>query len=296
MFLLVSVSTVLFFLLHVIPGDPALNVLGEGAHITDIEQVRKDLNLDKPLMQQYLEFQGNLLNLTFGRSMFNRRTVSANILSALPNTVYLALFAMLLAFIFSFPSGLLAAYKENKAADAWVTFFSSIGTAIPNFLLGPLLIIFFAIHLKWLPVSGDRGFTFILLPALTLGLSMSAFLCRITKNAVAGQLKQGYVLFARAKGLSEFQIFRRHVLKNSLIPIVTTMGLQLGALLTGTIITETIFSWRGIGSLLIQSINRRDYPMVQGIIIFMTLIYLLTSLLVDVLYFFLDPRIRYEAV
>lgn len=293
-FLLWAVSTLIFFLIHLIPGDPVQSILGEGANMEDIRRIRHDLKLDLPLLEQYFEYNKNLLNFSFGRSLFNDQEVMANILRYLPNTVYLALFSMLLAICLSFPLGALAAFRENTVTDSLVTFISSAGLAIPNFFLGPLLIIFFSINLRILPVSGSEGFSYLILPALTLGTSMSAFLTRIIRVSIGVEIKKPYVLLARAKGLTEFQIFTKHVLKNSMIPIITTIGLQFGALLTGAIVTETIFSWQGVGILLIKSINRRDYPMVQGMIVFITSVYLLVNFLVDISYFFINPRIKYE--
>jgi peptide/nickel transport system permease protein len=293
-FLLVAISTLIFFFLHFIPGDPAVGVLGEGVSVEDAARIRSQLNLDKPLAEQYLLYNKNLLNLSFGESIYNHKPVFRNILTHLPNTLYLAAAAMILALLLSFPLGALAAFKENSPVDAIVTFVSSAGLAIPSFFLGPLFIILFSVKLGLLPVSGSEGFRFIILPALTLGTVMCAFLTRIIRVSIAAELKKPYVLLARAKGLSERRIFFKHLLKNAMIPIVTTVGLQMGALLTGAIVIETIFSWQGIGILLINSINRRDYPMIQGLIVFITFIYLIVNLLVDLTYFFLDPRIRHE--
>jgi peptide/nickel transport system permease protein len=294
LFLLLAVATVVFFLIRLIPGDPVTATLGPGARGEDIQRIRQELNLDSPLLLQYLDFLKNLANFSFGRSISDKRTVMSNILPALPNTIYLALGSMLLALLISFPLGTLAAFRENRAVDAWITLTSSVGLAIPNFFLGPLLILLFSIKLGWLPVSGSGSFKHILLPILTLGSSMSAFLTRIIKSALSTELKKNYVVLARAKGLTEFQLFRIHLLKNAMVPVITTLGLQLGILLTGTIITETVFSWQGIGSLLVTSIKQRDYPLIQGIIVFISSVYLLLSFLVDLSYFFLDPRIRYE--
>jgi peptide/nickel transport system permease protein len=293
-FLLAAVATAVFFLLHLAPGGPEVMLLGESASQEDIDRVRESLNLDKPLPAQYLEFLGGLADFTLGTSLFNGKPVINSIGLHLSNTLYLALAAMLLTLVFSFPPAVLAAFKENTLTDASVTLASAVGFAIPNFLLGPLLILLFSVKLDWLPVSGDEGFAYIILPALTLSLSMSAPLTRIIKTAVAAELKKPYVLLAKAKGLSPFQVFRRHVLRNAMIPIVTTIGTQIGALLTGTVITETIFSWQGIGYLLVRSIHRRDYPVIQGIILTITFIYLVVHLLVDISYFLIDPRIRHE--
>ena len=293
-FLLTAVATVVFFLIHLIPGDPVSSALGPGARGEDIQRVRQELNLDRPLMRRYLEFLKNLVNFSFGRSIFDKRTVISNILPVVPNTIYLAITSMLLALLIAFPLGTLAAFRENTAVDASITLISSLGLAIPNFFLGPLLIMLFSIKLGWLPVSGSEGFKHIILPMLTLGTSMSAFLTRIIKTALGTELKKPYVVLARAKGLTEFQILRIHLLKNAMVPIITTLGLQLGLLLTGAIITETIFSWQGLGSLLVTSIKQRDYPMIQGIIVFITFVYLTLSFLVDLSYFRIDPRIRHE--
>jgi len=292
LFLIGAVSTIVFFLIHLVPGDPVTSVLGPGAGREDIERVRRELSLDKPVIHQYLEFIKNLGNLSFGKSTANNQTVIGNILQALPNTIYLAVTSMLLALMISLPLGTIAAFKENTAVDASITFISSVGLAVPNFFLGPLLIILFSIKLGWLPVSGSESFKHIILPMLTLGISMSAFLTRITRSAAAAELKMPYVELAMAKGLNGSQIFWKHLLKNAMIPIVTTIGLQLGALLTGAIITEKVFSWPGIGSLLINSIKQRDYPMVQGIIVFIAFVYLTLSFLVDLSYFIIDPRTR----
>lgn len=295
-FLLFTVSTLIFFFLHFIPGDPVAGILGEGADAADAARIRNELNLDKSLGEQYLAFNKNLLNLSLGKSIYDNKSVFHNILTHLPNTLYLAAAAMVSALIISFPLGVLAAFKEDSFLDTMVTFISSTGLAIPTFFLAPLLIIFFSVKLGILPVSGSDGIKYLILPALTLGIAMCAFLTRMIRVSVGVELKKSYVLLARAKGLSETKVFFKHLLKNTMIPIVTTVGLQLGMLLTGAIVIETIFSWQGIGMLLINSINRRDYPMIQGLIIFITFIYLIVNFLVDLTYFFLDPRIRDEFI
>jgi peptide/nickel transport system permease protein len=294
MFLLWAVGCVAFFLIHVIPGDPVIGILGEGENVEDMERIRRELNLDKPLLAQYLDFNRNLLDLSLGTSLYNRRQVIDNIVTYLPNTAFLALAAMLIALLLSFPLGTAAAFKKKSGFESAVIFFSAAGQAIPNFFLGPLLILLFSIQFGWLPVSGSEGMRYLVLPALTLGTSMTAFLTRIIRTAVGTELQKPYVLLARAKGLSELKIFFRHVLKNAMIPIITAMGMQFGFLLTGAIVTETIFSWQGIGVLLIQSVYRRDYPMVQGLVVFMSAVYLMVNFLVDVSYFLLDPRIKNE--
>ncbi|MFC2155462.1 ABC transporter permease [Acidobacteriota bacterium] len=293
LFLLFVVATMIFFLVHLIPGDPVATLLGEGAKTEDVERLRRELNLHKPLLSQYVDFTRGLLDFSFGHSIFNHREVMTNIMVYLPNTVYLAFAAVIIALLISFPLGALAAFKENSFIDPCVTFISSAGLAVPNFFLGPLLIMLFSVSLGWFPVSGSDGLKYIILPAMTLGVSMSAFLTRIIKASISRELLKPYVLLARAKGLSDFRIFKNHILKNALIPIVTTIGMQFGAFLTGAIITETVFSWQGIGVLLIESIGRRDYPMIQGLIVFITFIYLIIHFLVDLSYFALDPKSRH---
>ena len=294
LFLVAAVSTIVFFLLHVVPGDPVYTALGPGAAGEDILRLHRELNLDKPLISQYLDFLKNLGDLSFGKAISNGRNVMDNILPVLPYTVYLAVTAMLLGLAVSLPLGVWAAFKENSGIDLSITFFSSAALALPAFFLGPLLIMLFSIKLGWLPVSGSDSVKHLILPALTLGTGVSAYLTRIVKSAVGMELEKPYILLAIAKGLSPRQIFFRHLFKNALIPIVTTGGLQLGALLSGAIITETVFSWHGIGSLLVEAIKQRDYPMVQGIVLFITFAYLTLNFLVDMSYFFIDPRIRHE--
>jgi peptide/nickel transport system permease protein len=296
LFLLIAVSAVVFFFIRLIPGDPVMSIVGENPGTEDIERVKHDLNLHKPAVLQFLDFIKNCFTLSFGHSIFDHRPVIHHILTYFPNTFYLSLAAMTLALFISFPLGIWASIKgeTGSAIGAWVTLLGSLGLAIPTFFLGPLLVIIFSINLGWLPVSGSGGFIYLILPALTLGIPMGAFLTRIIQEAVGSELKKPYVVLARAKGLTEFEVYRKHIVKNAMIPIVTTIGSQLGALLCGAVITETIFSRQGVGSLLVNSINRRDYPMVQGIVVFITFLYLIVSFLVDISYFALDPRIRYE--
>ena len=271
-----------------------MGMYGEVSSVAELHNLRAEFNPDVSIWEQFLSFLKRLTMLDLGTSFFNNKPVIHTILSYLPNTLYLSGAAMTLAVLISFPMGILAAFKENTATDSIITFVSSAGLAIPNFFLGPLLIILFSVKLELLPVSGSEGGKALILPTLTLGLSMSAFLTRIIRTSIVTELTKPYILLARAKGLTRRRIFFNHLLKNAMIPIITTAGLQLGTLLSGAIITENIFSWQGIGTLLIQSINRRDFPMIQGLIIFLTFIYLFINFLVDISYFFLDPRIRHE--
>lgn len=297
-FLLWGVSTSVFFLIHLIPGDPVTAVLGEGADLADILQFRSQLGLDKSLLHQYVDFNKNLFNLSFGESLFDHRPVLGTIITYFPNTFYLAVVSFLMALVLSLPLGAWAGLKGDiqPVPGTLATLFSSAALALPNFVLGPVLVLIFAVKLKWLPIFGSGDFLSIILPALTLGISVSAVLIPIVRTSIREEMKKPYILLARARGLTEFTVFRRHLLKNSMIPIVTALGMQVGALLCGAVVTETIFSWHGIGSLLVDAIHRRDYPMIQGIVIFITFISLAVNYFVEITYGWLDPRVRVKPV
>jgi peptide/nickel transport system permease protein len=288
-----AAGSLVFFLAHAIPGDPAVSLLGKMPGGEDVLRLQRSLELDRPLAVQYMHFIRKLLCLDLGESMVDRRPVAGSILKYFPNTAVLACAAMALAGLIAWPLGILSAWNENSVWYALDVLFSTAGAAIPGFLLALLLIIVFAVQLRLLPVSGSGGVKFLILPAMTLAVSLGAFLTRIIRTAVAAELRQPYVLLARAKGLSAHSILSRHVLKNAMLPVVTTMGLQLGACLSGTIVIENVFSWPGIGTLLITAIRQRDFPMIQGVTIFMAALYLLLNLLVDLSYPFIDPRIRH---
>ena len=289
-----AAGSLIFFLVHTIPGDPVVSMLGKMPRSEDVRRLQRALKLDRPLAEQYVHFIKKLLFLDLGESIIDRKPVVSAIMKYFPNTAILAFAAMILAVLIAFPLGILAALKKNSVWYALSMIFSAIGLAIPGFLLGILLIILFSVQLKFLPISGSGGFEFLILPAVTLAISLSAFLTRMIHTAVAGELRQPYVLLAQSKGLSEFHIFSRHVLKNAMIPIIIIMGLQLGALLSGTIVIESVFSWPGIGTLLITAIRQRDFPMIQGVALFLAALYLLLNLLVDLSYPFINPRIRHD--
>ena len=289
-----AAGSLIFFLVHTIPGNPVVSMLGKMPSSEDVRRLQRALQLDRPLAEQYMHFIKKLLFLDLGESIIDRKQVVSAIMKYFPNTAILALAAMIMSMLIAFPLGILAALKKNSIWYALSMIFSAIGLAIPSFLLGILLIILFSVQLKFLPISGSGGFEFLILPAVTLAISLSAFLTRMIHTAVAGELRQPYVLLAQSKGFSEFHIFSRHILKNAMIPIITIMGLQLGALLSGTIIIESVFSWPGIGTLLITAIRQRDFPMIQGVVLFMAALYLLLNLLVDLSYPFINPRIRHD--
>lgn len=291
---LLGVATLVFALIHLVPGDPAQAMLGEGASQEEVLRLRTSLGLDRPLLTQYTAFLGGLVRGDLGTSFRYNAPVTTEITSRLGNTAKLALAAMAVAILFAIPLGIIAAVFRGRAPDHAAMTLALAGISMPNFWLGPLLAILFAVYLGWLPVSGTGSLAHLVLPAVTLGAALSAILARMTRASLLEELRELYVLAARARGLSGARAVLRHAFRNSLIPVVTIIGLQFGAVLTGTIITETIFAWPGLGRLLIQAINFRDYPLVQGCILFISVTYVLMNLLTDLTYGFLDPRIRYE--
>ena len=265
LFLFWALSALIFFLIHLIPGDPVVSLLGERAGNEDVRRMRIELKLDRPLIAQYLEFNRNLWNGSLGQSLFSHQPVVRDILHYLPNTLWLTLASMGITLLISLPIGTLGGMKENSVWDKWITLGTALSLAIPNFLIGLLLILAFSIVIGWFPVSGDAGIRYLFLPAMTLGISLSAQMIRIIRTAISAEMKKPYILLARAKGLTEAQILVRHVLRNALIPIGTVIGLQFGALLTGAIVTESVFSWQGIGVLLLTAIHRREHVDTQHI-------------------------------
>ena len=291
---LFGVATLVFSLIHLVPGDPAQSMLGDSAPPEDVARLRQTLGLDRPLVQQYKSFLGGVVKGDLGTSFRYGTPVTREIGSRLLRTMQLALAAMAVAIVIAIPLGIIAAVRKGTAVDQAAMTLSLIGISMPNFWLGPLLAIVFAVRLGWLPVSGTGSVAHLVLPAVTLGAALAAILARMTRASVLEELRELYVLAARARGLSRARAVIRHAFRNSLIPIVTIIGLQFGAVLTGTIITETIFAWPGVGRLLIQAINFRDYPLVQGCILFISFTYVTMNLLTDVAYGLLDPRIRLE--
>jgi len=291
---ILGVATLVFALIHLVPGDPAQAMLGETAPQADVLKLRHSLGLDQPLLTQYRTFMTALARGDLGTSFRYNAPVTAQIREKFPNTAMLALAAMGFAILFAIPLGILAAVFRGTFVDHAAMTVALAGISMPNFWLGPLLAILFAVRLGWLPVSGTGSLSHLILPAVTLGAALSAILARMTRASVLEELRELYVLAARARGLSGMRAVVRHAFRNSLIPIVTIIGLQFGAVLTGTIITETIFAWPGLGRLLIQAISFRDYPLVQGCILFISVTYVAMNLLTDLTYGFLDPRIRFD--
>jgi ABC-type dipeptide/oligopeptide/nickel transport system permease component len=291
---LLGVATLVFALIHLVPGDPAQSMLGESAAPDDVARLRTSLGLDRPLLRQYGAFIGGLAHGDLGTSFRFGTPVTQEIRKRFADTAILAVCAMGVAIVFAIPLGIVAAVFRGRFLDHAAMTLALAGISMPSFWLGPLLAILFAVRLGWLPVSGSGTVWHLVLPAVTLGTALSAILARMTRASVIEELRELYVLAARARGLSQARAVVRHAFRNSLIPVVTIIGLQFGAVLTGTIITETIFGWPGVGRLLIQAINTRDYPLVQGCILFISVTYVAMNLLTDLTYGFLDPRIRFE--
>ena len=289
---LLGVATLVFSLIHLVPGDPAQAMLGEGASPQDIAALSNRLGLDQPLPVQYARFMWGLGHGDLGISLRTGRPVSVSILERMPATAELATAAMLVAVLLAIPLGVAAAVWHDTPIDHGAMAAALIGVSMPNFWLGPLLAIVFAVQLGWLPVSGRGTIAHLVLPAVTLGAALAAILARMTRTSLLEELREPYVAAARARGVSRGGAVWRHALRNSLAPVVTIIGLQLGSVLTGTIITETIFSWPGVGRLLIQSISFRDYPLVQGCILLIAVTYVAVNVLTDVVYGWLDPRVR----
>jgi len=287
-----GVLTLVFFLVHLIPGDPVEVMLGETASSADLNQLRADLGLDRPLGEQYARFLGGLARGDLGHSFFYRKPVLAVIGAALPATAVLAAAALAVALLIALPVGVVAAVRRNRLTDRLALVGSLVGVSMPNFWLGPLLIILFSFRLGWLPVSGREGAASLVLPALTLGTALSAILVRMTRSSMLEVLGEDYLRTARAKGVGERTVIARHALRNALLPVVTIVGLQFGALLSGAVITENVFAWPGVGTLLIQAISARDYPLVQGCVLVISLCYVAVNFLTDALYAIIDPRVR----
>ena len=286
------VLTLVFLLIHIVPGDPVEQMLGEGAAPGQVAELRHSLGLDRPLPVQYGRYLWDVAHGDLGQSFKFQAPVRRVIFERYPATMQLAFLALLVCAAIAIPAGVISAHRRGRFTDRAVSVFTLFGLAVPNFALGPLLIVLFSIQLGWLPVSGRGGPLNYVLPAATLGAALAAILTRMVRGAMLEELSSDYVRTARAKGLSTSSVLVRHALRNALIPIITILGLQFGTLLAGTIVTETIFSWPGIGRLTVQAISSRDYPLLQGCILVIALSYVLVNLLTDVLYSFIDPRVR----
>ncbi len=290
---LIGVSILVFAIIRLIPGDPARAIAGVQASPEFIEQVRRDLLLDEGLHVQYYVYMTNLLQGDLGRSTFTRRPVTVELLQRFPNTITLAATAMVIATIIGMSAGIISATKRYSLFDNASMLAALVGVAAPVFWLGVMFQLLFSVQLGWLPSGGIGTWKHLVLPALTLGLATAALIARITRSSMLEVLRQDYITTARSKGLVESVVTYKHALKNAMIPVVTVMGLQFGTLLGGAVLTETVFSWPGIGRLMVDSILARDYPVVQGAVLLLAVFFVLINLVVDIIYAFLDPRISY---
>jgi ABC-type dipeptide/oligopeptide/nickel transport system permease component len=288
------ILTMVFLLAHIVPGDPVQQMLGEGARAEDLQQLRHNLGLDLPIPVQYGRYLAGVLHGNLGESFRFQQPVARVVLSHYPATLELAAFALLVCAAIGIPAGMFAAEYRGTAADHAVGVFTLFGLSVPNFALGPVLILVFSVMLGWLPVSGRGGISHLILPSITLGAALAAILTRMVRTSVIEELSSDYVRTARAKGLPESAVLFRHAFRNALIPILTILGLQFGTLLAGTIVTESIFSWPGIGRLSVQAIEARDYPLLQGCILLIAVSYVVVNLLTDLFYAFVDPRVRLQ--
>ncbi|GBC74861.1 Glutathione transport system permease protein GsiC [archaeon HR06] len=292
--------TIIFFLIEIVPGDTADVLLGPGANQQDVEILRKMLGLDLPPHERYLDFLSGVFRGDFGKSLATSQSVNKLILEALPVTLTLAITSMLIALLIGIPSGIVSAIKRNTKTDLFVSLGALVGISIPGFWLGLLMLLFFSVYLKVLPAAGFvnpfidhiEGIKHLIMPSLMLGLILAGFISRITRSSLIEVMLQDYILAARAKGLPERIIIYKHALKNALIPVVTVIGFQFGALLGGSIIAETIFGMAGMGKLIYSGIMDRDFPVVEGVAITMVLIFIFLNLVIDLIYMYLDPRVR----
>jgi peptide/nickel transport system permease protein len=290
---LLGALSLVFVLVHLIPGDPVEVMLGETASGADKQELRRTLGLDQPLWTQYGSFLVKLAGADLGRSLYEQASVAAIIGSRLPATLELAACAMFAAILISFPLAILAAVFRGGWIDRFALWFSLLGLSLPNFWLGPLLMILFSLQLGWLPVSGRGTWSHLVLPALTLGLGMAAIVTRMLRASLLQVMGEEFVRTARAKGLSETRVWLKHTLRNAMLSVTTILSLQFGSLLAGSLITETIFSWPGLGRLTIQAIQTRDYPLVQGCVLVIAISYVLVNFCTDLLYKVIDPRVSY---
>jgi peptide/nickel transport system permease protein len=299
---LLLVTGGVFALIHLTPGDPIDVMMAESVDASVKANLRAELGLDRPLYLQYAAWMGRILRGDLGRSIRNREPVIENVGRRIRPSLQLAGLAMGISLVVATPIGILSAARRNTSVDRFGTSFALFGICMPNFLLALLLIFFFGVKLRWLPISGYTdpaeeflpGLRSLVLPAVTLGLALAAVITRTLRSSMLDALSEDYVRTARAKGLTEWQVIRGHVLKNALIPVVTVLGLQLGTLIGGAVITEYVFALPGVGRLVVDAVFARDYPLVQGVVLLIAVGFILSNLLVDLLYGWIDPRIRYR--
>lgn len=291
---IIGITLITFILINVVPGDPVINMMEKRADEKTIANIRHQLGLDRPLYIQYLDFLNKAIRGNLGKSFYNNQDVMKTILQRFPTTVKLSLTSMLLAVVIGITIGIISSVKQYSFFDHFTMVLALIGISAPVFWVAIILQLIFGLRLKWFPISGFYGAKFMVLPAITLGTRYAASIARMTRSSMLEVVRQDYIRTARAKGLAEKVVIYRHALKNALIPVVTLIGLQVGGLLAGSILTETVFGIPGLGRLSIEGINNRDFPVIQGTVLFTALVFVFTNLFVDISYSFLDPRIRYD--
>lgn len=287
-----GVATLTFALIHLVPGDPVVAMLGDNAQAIDIAALRRELGLDLPLWRQYLSFIAGVAHADLGESIAMHEPVARLIAERYPATLELAAAGVAVAILIAFPLGIIAGSKPGRPADLGAMGFAILGISVPHLYLGPLLMIVFSLELGWLPLTGRGGFAHLVLPSITLGTALAAVVARMLRQSLIRVRGADYIRTARAKGLGETAALIRHGLRNALTPVISLIGLEAGALLTGSIVTEMIFSWPGLGRLLIAAIGNRDYPLVEGCVLTFALSYVIVNVVTDVLYSAADPRIR----
>jgi ABC-type dipeptide/oligopeptide/nickel transport system permease component len=292
---LLGVSILVFAIVRLLPGDPAVAIAGPQATDAFIAQIRDQFHLDEPIVLQYFRFLGDLFQGDLGQSTFTRRPVVQEIATSFPVTVELTLASMLIASVVGISAGILSATKRNSLFDNASMLFALFGVAAPVFWLALMLQLVFSVHLGWFPSTGRGTIAHLVLPAITLGMASAGLIARITRSSMLDVLRSEFITTARAKGLIENKVVVKHALKNALIPVITIMGLQFGLLLGGAVLTETVFALPGVGRLLVDSILRRDYPVVQGTVLLLALTFVVINLIVDILYALVDPRISYQS-
>ena len=289
-----GVVTLVFLLIHFIPGDPIDMMLGESTQSADREKMRHLLGLDLPLLQQYFNFWKNIFFNSWGESIVFAKPVLTLIWECFPATMLLSFSSLIFAAAISFPLGVLAAYRAGTWIDTLTTSFSLLGMSVPIFVTAPLGVLEFSIRLRWFPVAGSESFSHLILPTLCLGFGISGILTRMIRNSVLENLGEDFVRTARSKGLSEISVIFKHTLRNALIPVITVLGNIMGSLLAGAVLTETLFDWPGLGNLFFKAFQSRDFPLIQGIVLWISAVYVLISLILDLCYSAADPRIRLE--
>ena len=291
---ILGVITLTFILMYIVLGDPVMSMVGERYDEATIQKLREELHLDDPIWMQYFRFLGNLLHGDLGRSFVTFNPVLDDLLARFPYTLTLALSAMIVSIFIGLSVGILSSLKPNSLLDRGTMMFALAGISAPVFWVGLLLILYVSVYLKWLPPTGYGGIEYLILPAITLGTRSAAFLARMTRATMLDVLQQDYIRTARAKGLPEWKVILKHAFPNTLIPVITIIGVDFGSYLSGAVLTESIFGWPGIGRFALDAILKRDFPVIQGTVLFTALMFISANLIVDLLYGVIDPRIRFE--